>query len=195
MASSVIQQTDLAAALLELAEDEVHFLYTNEAYRQELLLLHSTPQEAEKALNNAKDPATYDTFRESVQNARRSQKPETYFYVDNGSYIRICLEVVLEYNGHTLIRTDIKNITKNREWLEHVRFDQNLRYLYILFDNIHIVHLDRDTIEPLFLQDPQDTTCCSKNSTASRLSSIPSAAAISIRTTGAVILPIAIPLR
>ena len=153
VASSVIQQTDLAAALLELAEDEVHFLYTNEAYRQELLLLHSTPQEAEKALNNAKDPATYDTFRESVQNARRSQKPETYFYVDNGSYIRICLEVVLEYNGHTLIRTDIKNITKNREWLEHVRFDQNLRYLYMLFDDIHIVHLDRDTIEPLFLQE------------------------------------------
>ena len=156
VASASIYQTPHAMTLLEFADGKVHHLYTNEAYLEEVRNLHYTLEQVEASVNDPHDPTMYAIFRDTVQLARQSHQRETCFYVVAGSYIRVELRVVLEYAGRVLIFAEIKNITQERDRLTHNRFDKNLRFLYTLFDNIMLVHLDDDWLEPLFIQEPSE---------------------------------------
>ncbi|WP_303105210.1 EAL domain-containing protein [uncultured Mitsuokella sp.] len=151
-ASSVIRQTKSPLALIDFADDKVHYLYLNASYLEQLRGLHYDRSSAENALNAPKTNI-YDTFREFLQIARQSGKRETYFYIDEGNYVRVMIEVVLESAGHALLLMNLKNITADHERLEHTKLDTNLRYLYQFFDSIHLIDFDADTIEPLFLHE------------------------------------------
>ncbi|WP_303105209.1 EAL domain-containing protein [uncultured Mitsuokella sp.] len=151
VASAAIRATNQPLALFEFYDDSVHYLYATPAYREQLMSTGYDLTKASTALNDATNPFFYQNFREFFLQARASQQTETYFYVENGSYILVRISILYEANGHTLVLTECRNISQDTLHLENQKLDRDLRYLYWLFEYVHIVNFAEDSIEPLFI--------------------------------------------
>ncbi len=149
-AASLIHATDEPLAILDFAKDTFHYLYTNEAYCQQIKGIGFTLASLKEALNGNPNSSLYRDMRKLLQEAEKSQRPEVYFCTICSSYIRIRLQAVMTVDGHTLLETTVWNITQDTNHLEHMKFDTNLRYLYMIYDSLTIADFAADTIELLF---------------------------------------------
>ena len=153
-ASMAIRQTDRTSALFDLHKDGyLHFLYVNKPYRQQLHALGYSCQDVEDMFNRPKPSDLAHTFREFIDQSRQSGRPESFCYVENGDYVNIRLRIVCEMNQHVLIHSELENISKSAANLQRGKLDDNLRYLYTMFEYINLVDLKHHKVEPLYVHD------------------------------------------
>ena len=149
-----IRQTDRTSALFDLHKDGyLHFLYVNKPYRQQLHALGYSCQDVEDMFNRPKPSDLAHTFREFIDQSRQSGRPESFCYVENGDYVNIRLRIVCEMNQHVLIHSELENISKSAANLQRGKLDDNLRYLYTMFEYINLVDLKHHKVEPLYVHD------------------------------------------
>ena len=154
VASMAIRETNQASSLFDLHEDGyLHYLYTNRVYREQLHALGYRCRDVEGFLNHKARPEISATFRHYVSRSLQSGSTESFCYIDGGDYIRIRLRVICEMNHHLLIHTGFENISRSDAGEQLVKLDNNLRYLYTMFENISLVDFQRDTIEPIYVHD------------------------------------------
>lgn len=153
VASMVIRQTDRTSALFDALENgRLRFLYTNRAYREQLQALGYRLQDVEENLSIKGKSEVYDLFWEVVNRSRQSHKEEAFYYIDSGNYINARLRVVYAMNRHLLIHIEFQNISKSIEGMQQGKLDDNLRYLYSIFEHVCIVDFQQDTIDQLYVQ-------------------------------------------
>lgn len=103
--------------------------------------------------NRPKPSDLAHTFREFIDQSRQSGRPESFCYVENGDYVNIRLRIVCEMNQHVLIHSELENISKSAANLQRGKLDDNLRYLYTMFEYINLVDLEHHKVEPLYVHD------------------------------------------
>ncbi|WP_298676699.1 EAL domain-containing protein [uncultured Megasphaera sp.] len=151
MASMSIHQTDRTSALYDMDETgHIHFIYTNQAYREEIRKMGYSLENIEKNINQPKKTEGTRTFRTYIELSRKSHQLETYYYIDGGDYISVRVRVICEMNRHLLIHTEFQNISQSNSRLQQNKLDVNLRYLYDLFEDVYLVSPQEDTIEHLY---------------------------------------------
>lgn len=154
VASMAIRETNQTSALFDLHEDGyLHYLYTNQVYREQLHALGYRCRDVEENLNRKTRSEISATFRHFVNRSLKSGMTESFCYIDGGDYIRIRLRVICEMNHHLLIHMGFENISRSDAGEQLVKLDDNLRYLYTMFENISLVDFQRDTIEPIYVHD------------------------------------------
>ncbi|WP_303018392.1 EAL domain-containing protein [uncultured Mitsuokella sp.] len=154
-ASIAIRQTNRTSALFDLHEDGyLHFLYVNKPYRKQIHALGYSCQDVEDMFNHPKQSDLAHTFREFIDQARQSGKAESFCYIENGDYVNIHLRIVCEMNQHLLIHSELENISKSAANLQRSNLDDNLRYLYTMFEYISLVDLEHHKVESLYVHDP-----------------------------------------
>lgn len=153
VASMVIRQTDRTSALFDALENgRLGFLYTNRAYREQLQALGYRLQDVEENLSIKGKTEVYDFFWEVINRSRQSHKEEAFYYIDSGNYVNVRLRVVYAMNHHLLVHVEFQNISRSIEGLQQGKLDDNLRYLYSIFEHVCIVDFQQDTIDPLYVQ-------------------------------------------
>lgn len=153
VASMVVRQTNRTSALFDALENgRLRFLYTNKAYREQLQALGYRLQDIEENLSIKGKTEVYDLFWEVVNRSRQSHKEEAFCYIDSGNYINARLRVVYAMNRHLLIHIEFQNISKSIEGMQQRKLDDNLRYLYSIFENVCIVDFQQDTIDQIYEQ-------------------------------------------
>lgn len=149
MAASAIHETDEPLTLLEFAGGKFHFLYTNAGYREQVKSIHYTVRDIEASFNDNVNAPLYRDIRSLVHATEESGRRETYFCTIANNYIRTVMHVVAHTDGHTLFCMSSWNITQDSSHMENQKFDDNLRYLYMMFDSIYIVDFDADTVNQI----------------------------------------------
>lgn len=153
VASMVIRQTDRTSALFDMQEEgRLRFLYTNKAYRKQIQALGYQLQDIEENLSFAEKSEISQTFHDVINRSRQSHQAESFCYIDGGSYVNVRLRVVYAMNHHLLVHVEFQNISRSIEGLQQGKLDDNLRYLYSIFENVCIVDFQQDTIDPLYVQ-------------------------------------------
>lgn len=153
VASMVIRQTDRTSALFDMQEEgRLRFLYTNKAYRKQIQALGYQLQDIEENLSFAEKSEISQTFHDVINRSRQSHQAESFCYIDGGSYVNVRLRVVYAMNHHLLVHVEFQNISRSIEGLQQGKLDDNLRYLYSIFEHVCIVDFQQDTIDPLYVQ-------------------------------------------
>lgn len=153
VASMVIRQTNRTCAILDIEDNwKGHFLYTNKAYREQIHMLGYRMQDLEERLSKPAQTDVSRLFQEYVSRAQQSHQPESFWYIDGGKYISICIRIIYEANHHKLVKLELQNISKSDPIRQQGEFDEHLRYLYSLFESIALVDFQKDTIEPLYFK-------------------------------------------
>ena len=153
VASMVIRQTDRTSALFDMQEEgRLRFLYTNKAYRKQIQALGYQLQDIEENLSFAEKSEISQTFHDVINRSRQSHQAESFCYIDGGSYVNVRLRVVYAMNHHLLVHVEFQNISRSIESLQQGKLDDNLRYLYSIFEHVCIVDFQQDTIDPLYVQ-------------------------------------------
>lgn len=151
VASMFIRQTDRACALFDRYGDgHVHCLYANKTYGEQIHELGYQLQDIEENLGHPETAETVRTFWAYVDRSRKSGQMETYFYIDGGDYVNTALQVVCEMNQHLLIYVEIQNLSQSNAGRRQSKLDENLRYLYTMFEDVYLVHIRQDRMERLY---------------------------------------------
>lgn len=153
MASMAIRQTERACAIFDMQEnDQLRFLYANQAYREQIKEMGYRIQDIQESLNAPVQTDISRMFWNCVHHSQQSHQTESFWYVDGGSYISIDIHAICEANRHLLVKLEFQNVSQNSVLSQQNHFDEHLRYLYSMFDNVCLVDFEKDTIAPLYFQ-------------------------------------------
>lgn len=154
MASMVIRQSKRPNAILDMQENgTIRFLYANQPYREQIQMLGYQLQDIQRNMSSPDKSDASRLFWTCIHQSRQSHQTESFFYVDGGHYISVSLCVIYALNHHLLIQLEFQNLSQNGIGLQQDKFDERLRYLYSMFENVYLVNFAKDTIEPLHFRD------------------------------------------
>lgn len=151
-AGMAIHQTDSSLALVEFSgnrEKTYHFLYANQAFREELISFGQHLHTIEQMINENKNRDARRLY-EFFYNANLTGHKETEFFVSGTHYLRVQAQAVAKVENNTIFTTTVKNIQLDRDYREQDYLDNNLRRLYTLYNVIDLVDLEQETIETIY---------------------------------------------
>ncbi len=141
--------TDSSLAIVEDDGIDFHYLFANSTYQKILSLVHSsTLEEAEHNLN-AREYPIGKIIRQLANRAVISGKEEGLVYPDQGLYLRMTIELISQVEDHHIYRFNLENITHNQEQETQENLDLYLRYLYLMYDAVWLLHVEEDYSEDL----------------------------------------------
>ena len=136
---------------LDIVEDDgTNFktLYMNRSFRKQIMMQDISLDEIDHILYRTGSPLI-KKYREFADQVERSGVSETFYYTAGDSFLRLTLKMLVESEGHYLIKGSIYNMTQDRNLIESARLDQKLRGLNMLFENVLLVNLKKNTVVPL----------------------------------------------
>lgn len=151
-AGMAIHQSDMSLSLLEFTgnrDKKFYHLYTNPAFREELVSMGQNVQTVERLLNEnrVRDSKRLHAF---LHTAKLSGYKETEFFVSGTHYLRVQAQAVARVEDDTVFAITLKNIQLDRSYREQDYLDSNLRRLYRLFNVIDLVDFKQNTIETIY---------------------------------------------
>lgn len=146
-----VRKTDLPLELVE--DDGTNFktLYMNQSYQRQFLPpeVYLKPEEVDKRVYQTKSPLVH-MFRKIANRLEQTGKEETFYYTENGNYIRFKGQCIAKHNGHFLIKGSLVNLSMGPEKQESDRLDSKLRELNQLFEDVFLLNMSEQTVTPLF---------------------------------------------
>ena len=88
-------------------------------------------------------------YREYAKQIEESGNLETFYYSNNGNYIRFQGKRLAECDGHFLIEGSLQNITMDQNVHERDRLDSKIRDLSHVFEAVHLINIHNRTVSPL----------------------------------------------
>ncbi|WP_022761518.1 EAL domain-containing protein [Butyrivibrio sp. AD3002] len=146
-----VKDTDIPLEIIEDDGETFHTLFVNKAYLEQVF--HdfegeTTPEEIDRKLYSPGTPLL-GKYREFANTIEKSSNIETFYYTDNGYYLRFRAKCLASHNGHHIIRGSIINITLDQNTSERDRLDSKIRELNRLFEVVDLVNIETNIIAPL----------------------------------------------
>lgn len=137
-------ESEIALAVLEYKNDELHYLNANDAYIRMLktLEVHSLA-ESEVALNDHQ----WDVSRHMHATARQMLKDENcseefFDFFDRDNYCIAMASRVAKENDQLACLVQLENISANSAFVREQKMKENVNLIYSLFDQVYLFDLD-----------------------------------------------------
>ncbi len=146
-----VRQTDLPLELVEDDGKNFKTLFMNQSYQSQFLPrgVYLAPEELDKRIYQTKSPLVR-VFRKIADRLEQTGEEETFYYTENGNYIRFKGQCIAKNGGRFLIKGSLVNISIGAERQESDRLDSKLRELNLLFEDVYLLNLSEKTVIPLF---------------------------------------------
>lgn len=147
-ASFNVRMTDAPLEIVEYDGKTFKTLFMNNAYREQIFSVDYDLEEVDRRVYHS-SPSMLRKFRDFVDSLKLSGEPETFYYTERGNYLRLTLQILAEHEGHYIIKGSIINLTNDPNANETGRLDNRLRELNMLFEDVLLIDIRKDTIVPL----------------------------------------------
>lgn len=148
VAGFCVRETDVPLEVIEDDGKEFRTLFMNQSYRNQIFDKELTIPEIDRRIYQTKSPLV-KKYREIAKRLERSGKQETFYYTDNGNYMRFRGQCIAEHEGHYLIKGSLVNISSAQEQKEKERLESKLRELHFLFEEVLLLNLSEKNVLPL----------------------------------------------
>ncbi|SFC90683.1 EAL domain-containing protein [Butyrivibrio sp. YAB3001] len=150
IASFAVRDTD---SPLEIVIDNgVSFktLFMNEPFRKNCTMsMKDSYEEIDRRLYNMASPLA-KKFREFANILEKSGNREIFYFTANGKYMKFIGRVLTHLDGRYLIKgmvMDVTNLSSDQK--EAARIETRIRELNLLYEVVHLINPDTDSITPL----------------------------------------------
>ncbi|WP_051204697.1 EAL domain-containing protein [Butyrivibrio sp. VCD2006] len=146
-----VKDTDIPLEIIEDDGKSFHTLFINKPYRDQLLHAHDDGlelSEIDRIIYNPTSPLL-QKYREFADITEKSNNIETFYYTDNGDYLRFRAKCLAKHNGHSIIKGSIINISLDQNTSERDMLDNKLRELNLLFEVVDLINIESNIIAPL----------------------------------------------
>ena len=146
-----VKDTDIPLEIIEDDGKTFHTLFINKPYREQLLHANDMEIDLEEIDKQIYYPGSLllQKYREFADIAEKSTNIETFYYTDNGDYLRFRAKCLAEHNGHHIIKGSIINISLDQNTNERDMLDNKLRELNLLFEVVDLINVESNVIAPL----------------------------------------------
>lgn len=148
-ASFEVRDTDTSLEVIVDDGKEFKTLFMNDAYKEQISFRKDIDlAEVDRIIYHSGSPLL-KKYREMADTIEASGNLETFYYSDNGRYLRISGKCVAKHNGRYLIAAAVYNITQNEDSLEVSRLDSKLRDMHHIYEFVDVVNLKNMDLSPL----------------------------------------------
>ncbi len=146
-----VKDTDIPLVILEDDGVTFHTLFINKPYRDQLLYAHDSNVDLEELDRLIYSPTSplLQKYREFADVTKKSSNIETFYYTDNGDYLRFRAKCLAQHNGHYIIKGSIINISLDQNTRERDMLDNKLRELNLLFEVVDLINVESNVLAPL----------------------------------------------
>ncbi len=144
-----VKDVDVPLEIIEDDGKEFHTLFMNRAYMEQILHIYDIDYaEIDRRIYHTGSPLI-EKYREFANIIEASSNIETFYYTDNGNYLRFRAKCLAEHDGHYIIKGSIINISMDQNSNQRDMLDGKLRELNLLFDVVDLINLGDNVIAPL----------------------------------------------
>lgn len=149
VATSFVRETDVPLEIIEDDGKEFKTLFMNQSYQRQIFETNpDSLAEIDRRIYLTKSPLLRK-YREIADRLEKTKELETFYYTDNGNYLRFKGQCVAEHDGHYIIKGSLVNISSDQTLTERERLDSKLRELHFLFEDVLLLNLTERTATPL----------------------------------------------
>ncbi len=150
-AGFTIRDTDIPLEIIEDDGENFRTLYMNEAYKKQIFhddMLKLDVDQIDRLIYHTATPliAQYRRFADIIE---KSSEPETFYYTDNGNYLRFTGQLLAENNGKYVIKGSILNLSKDQNKKESELLDAKLGEINHLFELVLWIRPEMNLLSPL----------------------------------------------
>ncbi len=148
-ASIAVRDTDSPLEILFDDGKEFKTLFMNEAYRNQISFNNNEDyEEMDRRIYHTGSPLL-KKYREMADAIEESGNVETFYYSDNGVFLRFTGQSIAKHGDSYIIKASIYNITQDENTKEAERLDSKLRDLILLYELVDIINIKNRDISPL----------------------------------------------
>lgn len=142
--------TDSPLAIVEYDGKDFSGLFANKSYFKSLESFGAYSKE--QALDNINDSKNFisKTFRKYIETLSSSDKmSETYYYATGKQYARLDVKIIFSKKERTAFEVALYNLSSDQDKKARKKLDKSLRLVLSMYDDIFIVNMEDERIEPL----------------------------------------------
>ncbi|WP_408070842.1 EAL domain-containing protein [Butyrivibrio sp. JL13D10] len=144
-----VRDVDIPLEIIEDDGKDFHTLFMNRAYMEQILHTYECDYaEIDRRIYHTGSPLI-EKYREFANVIENSSNIETFYYTDNGNYLRFRAKCLASHEGHHIIKGSIINISMDQNINEREMLDGKLRELNLLFDVVDLINIGNNVIAPL----------------------------------------------
>ncbi|MCR5251437.1 MAG: EAL domain-containing protein [Lachnospiraceae bacterium] len=148
VAGSIIRDTDIPLEVLEDDGRQLRTLFMNKWYKAQIGMEGLRLEEIDRKVYNPGSPLL-PKYREIADQIRRSGKEETFYYTVGGKYFCFRGRMIAENSECALILGKIQDISRDNLKEEREKLDQKLKDLNLLFTDVLLMDLEKNTLSSL----------------------------------------------
>ena len=148
--------TDQSMALVEMKERKIHYLFTNDKFREALSSGGTASLTDSEGELNEKASSLAENIRGFFQDILASGESRSITYPENNQYMHLTGHLVssLKKQDRHLFLIHLSNVTIHESEKESKELDGILRNLFYLYQNITVLNLMEDTATPIISNTP-----------------------------------------
>ena len=146
-----IEESQIPLAIISCIDDELHYLFANDAYIQELKSVGINSLQIDERDYLSKSSPVSEKFIAVAKKANASGNVETTDFIIGNYYCRMEVKRIAEYSDGYALLCLLRNYSKNSMVLQRDNLDTTLRSLYSIYDRIELVDLESGHSRNLFL--------------------------------------------
>lgn len=144
-----VRDVDIPLEIIEDDGKEFHTLFMNRAYKEQILHTYEEDYaEIDRRVYHTGSPLL-EKYREFADVIENSSNIETFYYTDNGNYLRFRAKCLASQDGRHVLKGSIMNISMDQNLNERQMLDGKLRELNLLFDVVDLISVGDNLIAPL----------------------------------------------
>ena len=149
IASFNVRATDTPIYLVEDDGENFKALYMNRQYMRQVFG-EETPclEEINRRIYKTGSPLMIK-YREFADIVHKSDKPETFYYTENGNILSLTVEELASIGGRYLYKCSVLNITLDTYAEETEMINAKLKEINQLFEGVHVFDLKNNKLVPL----------------------------------------------
>ena len=146
-----LEDSQIPLAIISNVNNELHYLFANDAYMQELKSLGINSLEANESSYFSKDTFSSEKFIAVTNKANISGNVEVVDFTIDNYYCRMEVKRIADYSEGFALLCMLRNYSKNSMVLRRSDLDTTLRSLYSIYDRIELMDLKTGYSRNLFL--------------------------------------------
>ncbi len=146
-----IENSQIPLAIISCVSDEMHYIFANDAYMQELRSLGILSLKEDEETYFTKTSPLSEKFFILADKADQSGNVESTDFIIDSYYCRMEAKRVASYADGFAILCLLRNYSKSSMVLQRSSLDETLRSLYSIYDRIELMDLETGHSKNLFL--------------------------------------------
>ncbi|MBO6138256.1 MAG: EAL domain-containing protein [Lachnospiraceae bacterium] len=146
-----IEDSQIPLAIMSCINDELHYLFANDAYIQELKSIGISSLNMDETLYLDKKARVSENFYALANKANESGNVEVTDFIIDNHYCRMDVKRIAGYSDGFALLCMLRNYSKNSMVLQRSSLDETLRSLYSIYNRIELIDLETGYSRNLFL--------------------------------------------